>query len=429
MSETLRTPVPVSPPGAYARGWRVGALLASLLLVSVLSQIDRILPFILAESIRTELSLSDTQIGLMTGLAFAVCYTLLSLPLARAADRGSPRLVLVGCLLMWSVMTTLGGLAGSFMILALTRFGVAFGEAGGTPAAHALIVRRIRPERRGMAIGLFAMGIPLGTMIGFAGGGVIDQAFGWRPALIGAGLCGLAIAVLVWFITGPTRPVRRPEGERRPLIQSALRLLNDPAFRWLMVAAVVVGFASAPFYTFTAPFLIRTHGFTSTQVGLSFGLLQGVLGVMGTLIGGRAYDRAVRAGTRRLLLPPAILFFIGAVTTTAALLVPHGWTSIALFTPGMLAFAFMLPWLFGAAHRVAGAGNEALASSLGLIASGLAGPALAPVVVGLISDSATAAGLPNGLGLGLLIGPVASLLTGVAFIIASDRIARRSAGS
>ncbi|RZJ96912.1 MAG: MFS transporter [Brevundimonas sp.] len=379
----------------------------------------------MAESIRTELSLSDTQIGLMTGLAFAVCYTLLSLPLARAADRGSPRLVLVGCLLVWSVMTTLGGLAGSFMILALTRFGVAFGEAGGTPAAHALIVRRIRPERRGMAIGLFAMGIPLGTMIGFAGGGVIDQAFGWRAALMGAGLAGLAVAGLIWFIVGPTPRVRRPAGETRPFVQSALRLLTDPAFRWLMVAAVVVGFASAPFYTFTAPFLIRTHGFTSTEVGLSFGLLQGAMGVIGTLIGGRAFDRAVRSGSRRLLLPPAILFFIGAATTTAALLVPHGWTSIALFTPGMLAFAFMLPWLFGAAHRVAGAGNEALASSLGLIASGLAGPALAPVIVGLISDNATAAGLPNGLGLGLLIGPVACVLTGVAFLIASDRLARR----
>ncbi|HWW11115.1 MAG TPA: MFS transporter, partial [Brevundimonas sp.] len=173
--------------GEIVRGPRAWVLLAALTLVSIFSQIDRILPYILAESIRTELGLSDTQIGLITGLAFAVCYTLFSLPLARAADRGSPRLVLLACLLIWSLMTGLGGLAGGFTVLALTRLGVAMGEAGGTPSAHALIARRIEPERRGIAIGLFAMGIPLGTMVGFIGGGLIDQAFGWRAAFLGAG--------------------------------------------------------------------------------------------------------------------------------------------------------------------------------------------------------------------------------------------------
>lgn len=415
------------PATGYTSGWRTGALLATLLLVSSLSQIDRILPFILAESIRTDLGLTDTQIGLLTGLAFAVCYTLLALPLARAADRGSPRLVLVLCLLLWSAMTTLGGLAGGFVVLALTRLGVAVGEAGGTPAGHALIARRIRPERRGLAIGLFAMGIPLGTMIGFVGGGIIDEAFGWRTAFIGAGAVGLVAALLSWWVVGPTPPVTRPVGQAEPYLRAALRLLADPAFRWLIVSAFVVGFASAPFYTFTAPFLIRTHEFTTSEVGLSFGLLQGLMGIVGTLIGGRLFDRAVKSGGRNLLALPASLFALGSVTTAAALFVPDGRLAIALFVPGMLAFAFMLPWLFGAAHRLAGPGKEAMATSLGMVASGLAGPALAPVLVGLISDHATAAGMENGLGLGLLIGPVASVLTAVAFLVAGARIARRSA--
>lgn len=179
------------------RGPRAWILLGVLTLVSIFSQIDRILPYILAESIRTELGLSDTEIGLITGLAFAVCYTLFSLPLARAADRGSPRLLLLACLLVWSLMTGLGGLAGSFVVLAMTRLGVALGEAGGTPSAHALIARRIGPDRPGLAIGLFAMGIPLGTMIGFIGGGLIDQAFGWRAAFVGAGALGVTVALLV----------------------------------------------------------------------------------------------------------------------------------------------------------------------------------------------------------------------------------------
>ena len=414
--------VPSGAEPGFLRGWRAGAVIATLALVSLLSQVDRILPFILAESIKAELGLSDTQIGLITGLAFAAVYTLLSLPLARMADRSSPRVVLVLCLLVWSAMTSLGGLAVSFAVLALTRFGVALGEAGGTPAGHALIARLIPPERRGMAIGLFTMGIPLGTMIGFAGGGLIDGAYGWRVALIGAGAIGLGVAVLSWFVIGPTAPIRRPVEETEPFVRAALRLATNPRFRWLMISALGVGFASAPFYTFTAPFLIRTHGFTSGEVGLSFGLLQGMLGVVGALAGGRAFDRAVLNGSRVLLLPPALLFVFSAMTTVAALLVPSGWLSIALFTPGMLSFAFLLPWLFGAAHRVAGPGREALASSLGVVASGLAGPALAPVLVGLISDGATGAGLANGLGLGLLIGPAAGLATGVCLLIASRRL-------
>lgn len=408
--------------GEIVRGPRAWALLGVLTLVSIFSQIDRILPYILAESIRTELGLSDTEIGLITGLAFAVCYTLFSLPLARAADRGSPRLVLLACLLVWSVMTGLGGLAGSFVVLALTRLGVALGEAGGTPSAHALIARRIGPERRGLAIGLFAMGIPLGTMVGFIGGGLIDEAFGWRAAFIGAGALGVTVALLVWLTAGPTPPLRRPAEQTEPYVRSALRLLSVPAFRWLMVGALTVGFATAPFYTFTAPFLIRTHGLTTAQVGLSFGLLQGLTGVIGALVGGRMFDRAVRRGVRHPLLAPATMLVVGAVSTTAALFASAGWMAIALFVPAMLGFAFLLPWVFGAGHRIAGPGKEALASSLGLVASGLFGPALAPVLVGVISDSAAGVGLANGLALGLLIGPAFSVLTALALMAAGRRM-------
>ncbi|MEE2848751.1 MAG: MFS transporter [Pseudomonadota bacterium] len=404
------------------RGPRASSLLGVLTLVSIFSQIDRILPYILAESIRTELGLSDTEIGLITGLAFAVCYTLFSLPLARAADRGSPRLVLVACLLVWSLMTGLGGLAGSFVVLAMTRLGVALGEAGGTPSAHALIARRIGPDRRGLAIGLFAMGIPLGTMIGFIGGGLIDEAFGWRAAFIGAGALGVTVALLVWLTAGPTPPLRRRAEQTEPYVRSALRLLSVPAFRWLMVGALAVGFATAPFYTFTAPFLIRTHSLTTAQVGLSFGLLQGLTGVIGALVGGRMFDRAVRRGACHPLLAPAIMLVVGAVSTTAALFASAGWMAIALFVPAMLGFAFLLPWVFGAGHRIAGPGKEALASSLGLVASGLFGPALAPVLVGLISDNAAGIGLANGLALGLLIGPAFSVLTALALMAAGRRM-------
>lgn len=409
--------------GEYVRGWRMVAIFTALLLISAFSQIDRILPFILAESIKMDLGLSDTEIGLLTGVAFAVCYSLLSLPLARASDRGSPRLVLVSCILLWSAMTAFGGFAASFLLLALTRFGVAFGEAGAVPAGHALIARKIRPERRGLAIGLFAMGIPLGTMVGFAAGGAIGDALGWRTALVGAGAVGALIAVLSFLVLGPTPTLERTAANSEPFLASSRRLLASPAFRWLFLGSISLGFAAAPFYAFAAPFLIRTHDYSASEVGLAFGLLQGLMGIIGTLLGGRWFDRAVSSGTGSVLGPPAILFLIASATTSAALFAPTGWLSIALLVPGMLSFSFMLPWAFGAAHLVAGDGKQAQASSLVMIGSGLFGPALGPVIVGMVSDAATAAQVPNGLGFGLLIVPIASVLTAFTLLIANRRIA------
>ncbi|WP_342588642.1 MFS transporter [Neorhizobium huautlense] len=407
----------------YFDGRSVTVLLITLFLVSAISQVDRMLPFVLAESIKEDLDLSDTEIGLLTGIAFAVCYTLLSMPLARAADRGSPRSVLILCFLLWSAMTVLGGLAMSFLFLAFTRFGVAFGEAGGTPASHAIIARKVPPERRGLALGIFSMGIPLGTMMGFAVGGAIGDTLGWRAALVGAGVLGMFIALLALAVIRSTPPLKRSATDSKPFLKASLQLLSSPSFRWLFISSVALGFAAAPFYAFAVPFLIRTHDYSASEAGLAFGLLQGLMGICGTLAGGRLFDRAVRSGTGRVLGPPAILLMIASLTTTAALFTPTGWLSILLFVPGMLSFAFLLPWCFGAAHLVAGKGREAMATSLAMIGSGLFGPALGPLIVGMISDAATTARVPNGIGLGLLIVPVAGILTGIAMLIANQRIA------
>lgn len=332
-------------------------------------------------------------------------------------------MVLLTCLLVWSAMTALGGLAASFFVLALTRFGVAFGEAGGMPAGHALIARQVRPERRGLALGLFSMGIPLGTMVGFAAGGAMADSVGWRTALTGAGALGGVAFVLALLLIRPTPALRRADTHREPFLREALRLLSAPGFRWLFVAAIFIGFASVPFYAFSAPFLIRTHGLTAGEVGLTFGLLQGGLGIAGALLGGRGFDRAVRSGRGRIIGPPGWLLLISALTTAAGLFAPAAWMSIALFVPTMFSFALLLPWAFGAAHLVAGPGKQAMATSLMMIGSGLIGPALGPVIVGAVSDAAAGADAGNSLGLGLLIVPVASILTGLACLVANSRIA------
>ncbi len=236
--------------------------------------------------------------------------------------------------------------------------------------------------------------------------------------------------MLAVFVAGPTPPLKRTAANSEPFLRSSLQLLSSPAFRWLFIGAIFVSFAATPFYVFSAPFLIRTHDFSASEVGLAFRLPQGLMGIIGAILGVRWFDRAVRSGTGRVLGPPAILFLLASVTTTAALFAPVGWMSIALLVPGMLSFSFMLPWAFGAAHLVAGQGRQAMATSLVMIGSGLLGPAFGPLIVGMVSDAATAAQIPNGLGLGLLIVPVASVLTGLAMLIANRRIAAsfRNAG-
>lgn len=398
-------------------------LLAALFLVSVFAQVDRILPFILAEAIKADLALSDTQIGLLTGIVFALCYVLLSLPMARLSDRGSPRGVLLACMLVWSAMTALGGGAAGFASLAASRFGVALGEAGAVPSSHAIIARRIAPARRGIAIGIFSMGIPLGTMLGFGLGGWIGQTHGWRTAMVAAGSFGIVVAIVAALATGPTPPVRRAPGAAS-FRRESIGLIADPACRALLVLAVCIGFAAAPFYAFAAPFLMRAHGFGTAQAGLVFGLAQGGLGAIGTVLGGRSFDRAVRDGSASLLRVPMRAFAVAGIALAGGLFVPTAWLSVALMMPAMFAFAFTLPFAFGAAHLVAGPGREAIAASLAMIASGLIGPALGPILVGIISDAATASGTPNGLAYGLLTVPAACAATVLAYRAADRRVSR-----
>jgi predicted MFS family arabinose efflux permease len=406
----------------YLTRRRTVLFLFALLLVSALCQIDRILPFILAESMKRDLGFSDTQLGLITGLAFAVCHSLMTLPLARVADRNSPKLVLTVCLLFWSVMTALGGLSSNVVFLALSRLGVAAGEAGAVPSGHALIVREVDPRSRGIAIGIFSMGIPLGAMLGFGVGGWVSDHFGWRAALCGAGALGWLLALLVMLVVRSTPKINVVATNVEPFFRSALRLFASPTFVWLFVAANFVGLASAPFYSFATPFLIRIHGLTASEAGATFGLLQGGLGIVGTILAGRGFDRAVQSGGRQLLVAPAVVFLASSFTLLFALFTPASWLTIVLFIPTMFAFSFLLPWAFGSAHLIAGAGKEALASSLVLIGSGLLGPTLGPLTVGMISDAVTAAHIADGLRWGMLFIPLACICAGIAMLVANQKL-------
>ena len=397
-----------------------------LLLVNILNSVDRQLPLILAESIKRDLHLSDTQLGLLNGLAFAVCYSTLAIPLARLADRWSAKTVLTGCLAFWSLMTVLGGFSQNFAQLAATRLGVAIGEAGSTPAAHALIARSIPPGRRGLALGLFTMGAPVGVGVGMAGGGCIADRAGWQVALIAAGAAG-AVALAPWLALAPNPPpsARRP-GMGDTLPQALGGLLRSVTFRYLFLAICLAGASSAATLAFCAPFLIRVHQMTATQVGLGFGLAQTVTGALGAVIGGRIFDARKRHGEARALWVPAASFLLAAPLTAATWLADSGWLAMALLVPVVFAYVVYTPTTFGIAHLIAGPGNQGVASSLLMLGGSLIGASIGPLAVGALSDRLLAAHGVDGLRWALLLVPAANVLAALTFV-QGNRWLRREA--
>ena len=246
------------------RGVPVAYVLGLLFLINVLNFLDRQLPSILAQSIKADLNLSDTQLGLLGGVAFAVFYATLALPLARLSDRWSAKWVLTGSLMVWSLLTAAGGFAQTFAQLAASRVGVASGEAGSTPAAHALISTLISPQRRGLAMGAFSLGVPIGVMSGLVLGGWLNDLHSWRFAMIAMGVPGLVVALLFAF----TVPDRRPTGPvagAATFLQTAGALLRLRSYRHLFIGVTIFGIGVYASFHFTPAFLIRTYGIATVS--------------------------------------------------------------------------------------------------------------------------------------------------------------------
>lgn len=410
---------PASAAGSGLAGLRAGMLLAALALVNVFNFMDRQLPFILAEAIKDDLSLSDTELGLLTGFAFLLIYSVASLPLARLADLWSPKWTLTIVVALWSVMTALGGAARNFGELALTRTGVALGEAGSTPSSHAVIQRMFPADRRGLALGIFQMGTPAGGMLGMALGGWMNDAIGWRTTMIATGLLGFAVVLLAALVIPDVR-LRDEQRIQSGSYWAGVRdLMRSPAFAWMFAAMCLVGATVYATMVFTTPFLIRLHGYSTTQAGLSLGFLLGVTGISGTLVGGLVFDRNMRGRRDRLLLWPALTFLIAAPTSTIAWFVPNAIVALVLLAPLSMSFTFYFPGMFGSAHILAGPARHALASSILIIGSGLVGGLAGPVLVGVISDALTPRLGPDSLRYALLFVPVVAALAGAAFFMAN----------
>ncbi len=282
-----------APSRAYAN-----YVLGVLVLVYVMNFVDRQLISILIEPIKAEFGASDAEMGILTGFAFAIFYTIAGIPVARLADLWLRRSVIAIGLAVWSAMTALTGLSRSFTELTLARIGVGIGEAGGTPPSHALLSDYFPPERRATALGIFSLGVPLGTLVGYSLGGWIGEHFGWRAAFVWIGLPGLALALLVRLTVreprrGGYEATRRAGGSATTgEVLRHLRALQT--FRWLVPAVSLASFSGYGFAIWKPVFLMRVHDFSMAEAGLWIGLLSGATGFLSTLLGGFVADWLAR---------------------------------------------------------------------------------------------------------------------------------------
>jgi predicted MFS family arabinose efflux permease len=365
------------------RAWAAVILLA---VVGTLNYIDRFLPAVLAEPIRRDLSLSDTAIGIINGFGFLAVYAVVGLAIARVADRGIFGLVISSCLALWGAMTMVGGVVNSGVQLALTRIGVAIGEAGSTPAAHAYVARNFPPARRAAPLAVITLSIPLAGAASVMAGGLLAEAFGWRTTFILMGAISVLFVPVVLVVLGKRQSMPASDPNQSGHLRGAWELVRKRSYLGILGAAACIAVAGYSISTFAPAFLMRVHHMSLGQVGVEYGIAAGVTGILGLIIIGQLGDRLSAKDPRWLLrlsmlMITAILPFsaLAFVVDSSALAV---WFIALSCVSGV---AYMAPSI-AAIQRLAHAAQRATASAVFLFVCAMAGSA-GPLVTGMISDA------------------------------------------
>jgi predicted MFS family arabinose efflux permease len=368
---------------------RMGVLV-TLMLVYATSQIDRQLLGILLEPIRHEFRINDTQLGLLSGLAFGAFYATLGIPFALLADRMNRRNLVSVALALWSIATGLCGLAANFGQLIVCRAAVGVGESGSLPTSHSMIADLYGREDRATAMGILSIGANLGVMTAFAAGGLIGAAWGWRAAFLIFSAVGIPLALFVRFAVA--EPVRAHANvtSTAPMASVALAVRHiaaTPSLRRLLIAWPVSSLVSYAFLAWFPAYLIRMFGGTTGTVGLTLSIVIGAGGCLGTLFGGIVADRLGRYDTRWHVRISAIALVIAVPFFCASLLANNYWVAIALFiAPAFLGIVYSGP-NFALVQGLFPPQMRALGAAIYLFVVNLTGLSLGPFLVGWLSDA------------------------------------------
>lgn len=413
-------------------------LVAALTFAYLLNHADRNVFVVAAPLIQGEFGLSDMQLGLLTGAAFALMYSLCGVPLGYIADRTSRRTMLTLALIAWSLLTATMGLAASAMQLAVLRILVGIGESGCAPASHSLLGQHMQGGQRSMALAIFGLGSPLGIALAFAGGGYIAEQYGWRMAFLVLGLLGLPVAVWVWFAIGRYFDIREPAAvatESRVAASETLRgqilqLLRRPAFTALLFANGFLFLACAAVLQWAAVYLHRAYDMPLSRIGLWLALATGITPIVGNLLGGFISIRNRLDDSARLMRVSLLASACGLPLVVSTFVVANPYVAIALLGAGLVFVAVTTGPNYSAAQELAGSGLRATGAALVLLVANILGLGLGTPIVGALSDAFSATYGPiDGLRYSVVL--VAAIASGVAIglFMYAIRLAGRSSAA
>jgi len=381
---TLRTRLAAKP---WYRWYAVGVLTA----VYASSQVDRQIMAILLEPIKLELHASDTQMGFLVGLTFAVFYATLGMPIAMLADRKNRRNIITAAISVWSVMTALCGFAGSFLQLAFARIGVGVGEAGSTPPSHSIISDLFGPAQRGTAMGIFALGVNIGLLIAYLAGGWLSENWGWRVAFFAVAAPGVLVAGLLYLtVSEPKRGALENDNDvnnSAPKFRAVARhMWKTRSLRHLAIGASLAGFIGYGFVLWMPSFLARSYGLSPTNIGLTLALFSGLIGGIGTFSAGKLADVLAKRDVRwRTWVVAAAK--LGYVPFLASVFwVDELWLALVLYTIPAFFGGFYLAPTFALVQSLVSLRMRALASSIVLFLLNIIGMGFGPQLVGVLSD-------------------------------------------
>lgn len=360
-------------------------VLALLLVAYVFNFLDRQILGILAQPIKTDLHLSDTQFGAIGGLAFALLYSLLGIPLAYLADKTSRSAVIAGSLAVWSGFTALCGAAGGFGQLFLCRLGVGVGEAGGVAPSYALIADYFPPDRRARALAIFYLGVPIGLAGGTLMGAYIAHAISWRAAFLVMGIAGILLAPLMMLILRDV-PVAATPGSRERIRAVFPILARKPAFWLLAFASSFSSLCGYGLALWTPSVLMRSFGLDLVATGnfLASALLIG--GCIGVFAGGWLADRLGRRVQEWYATLPAIAWLLSVPAWGFGLFAPNLWIAWPLLVLGNALNLLWLSPVTTAVQHLAPRSMRSTASASFLLINNLVGLGAGPLIIGRLSD-------------------------------------------
>jgi predicted MFS family arabinose efflux permease len=425
MSDVAATEVAGHESPAFVRERRTALVL--LFLAFTFSILDRQILSILAEPIRKEFGLSDTSLALLSGLAFAMFYATLGIPLALIADRGHRKTIVTWSVLIFSGMSALSGFAQNFWQLAMARFGVGIGEAGVNPSSHSILADYYPPERRSSAMSVIAMGANFGTLLGLVVGGAVSQLYGWRVGFFVVGLPGLALALVMWAML---KEAPRGYSERRkasvsppPLAVSLGYLWSNRAMRHLILASTLSVTITYGVSAFQPSFLMRTYGLSQLQTGLMLAGLMGVVGGAGAIAGGWLTDRLqarnpawgvwMIAAAQLVAIPFLALAYLAASPQA---------TLLWLLAPVFVGSFYLGPSL-ALIQSLAPLRMRSIAAAVKMLFMNLIGLSIGPFIVGAISDALKPAFGADSLRYALLAVHVLALWSALHFFLCGRHIA------